>query len=101
MKLVLRFQFYSAEELTILVKQRSQGLRWSVDDEVIPQIAVRSRGTPRLGLRLLQSCRRVCRADGKTTITQRHLDKACELEGIDALGLGPVEQMYLTHQFGA
>jgi len=95
MKLVLRFQFYSVEELSILVKQRSQGLRWKVDEEVFPLIANRSRGTPRLGLRLLQSCRRVCRSEGDSTITQEHLERACLLEGIDALGLGPVEQQYL------
>jgi holliday junction DNA helicase RuvB len=95
MKLVLRFQFYSVEELTILVKQRSHALRWQVDEEVLPAIASRSRGVPRLGLRLLQSCRRVCRSEGTSTITQEHLERACLLEGIDALGLGPVEQQYL------
>ena len=95
MKLLLRFQFYSPDELTVLVKQRSQGLRWQVDEEVFPLIAQRSRGTPRLGLRLLQSCRRVCRSEGESTITQEHLERACLLEGIDSLGLGPVEQQYL------
>ncbi len=95
MKLVLRFDFYTVEELTVLVKQRSQALRWRVEEEVYGQIAQRARGTPRLGLRLLQSARRVCRSEGKTTITQEHLEFACSLEGIDALGLGPVEQQYL------
>lgn len=95
MKLLLRFQFYSVDELSILVKQRSQGLRWSVHEEVFGQIAQRSRGTPRLGLRLLQSARRVCRSEGESTITEEHLVRACLLEGIDALGLGPVEQQYL------
>jgi Holliday junction DNA helicase RuvB len=95
MKLVLRFQFYSAEELAMLVRQRSQALRWPVDEDVFGQIAQRSRDTPRLGLRLLQACRRVCRSEGESTITQAHLERACSLEGIDALGLGPVEQQYL------
>ena len=63
MKLVLRFEFYSTGDLITLVKQRSLGLRWKVDEGVFPRIAQRSRGTPRLGLRLLQSCRRVCRAE--------------------------------------
>jgi Holliday junction DNA helicase RuvB len=96
MKLVLRFQFYSVDELSVLVKQRSLGLRWPAQDEVFSQIAQRSRGTPRLGLRLLQSARRVCRSEGESTITQQHLERACMLEGIDSLGLGPVEQQYLT-----
>jgi Holliday junction DNA helicase RuvB len=94
MKLVLRFQFYSAEELTTLVRQRGQALRWPVDEDVFGQIARRSRGTRRLGLRLLQACRRVCCSEGKSTITQAHLERACSLEAIDALGLGPVEQKY-------
>jgi Holliday junction DNA helicase RuvB len=95
MKLILRFDFYSTDDLTSLVKQRSLGLRWKVDEEVFPLIAQRSRGTPRLALRLLQSCRRVCRSEGKDTITLKHLENACLLEGIDALGLGPLEQQYL------
>jgi Holliday junction DNA helicase RuvB len=95
MKLLLRFEFYSVEELTTILRQRSQALRWKVEDEVLPLIAQRSRGTPRLALRLLQSCRRVCRSEGKSTITLTHLGKACQLEGIDVLGLGPVEQAYI------
>jgi Holliday junction DNA helicase RuvB len=95
MKLVLRFQFYSQEELTTLLQQRSKALGWGVDADVLPLIAQRSRGIPRLALRLLQSCRRVCRAAGTKTITQDHLEKACLLEQIDALGLGPTEQQYL------
>jgi Holliday junction DNA helicase RuvB len=95
MSLVLHFQFYSAEELTTILRQRSLALRWQVEEEVFPLIAGRSRGTPRLALRLLQSCRRVCRAEGQSAITLAHLERACLLEGIDTLGLGCVEQHYL------
>jgi holliday junction DNA helicase RuvB len=95
MKLLLRFEFYSPDDLTIVAKQRSLALRWQVEEEVFPLIAQRSRGTPRLALRLLQSCRRVCRAEGKSTIIVSHLERACLLEGIDTLGLGPSEQEYL------
>jgi Holliday junction DNA helicase RuvB len=95
MKLVLRFQFYTDEELTILLRQRSRALNWVVDESVFPNVAQRARGTPRLGLRLLQSARRVCRAEGERTITLAHLERACLLEQIDPLGLGPTEQHYL------
>lgn len=95
MKLLLRFEFYTVEDLSTLLRQRSSALRWQVDNAVFPQIAVRSRGTPRLALRLLQSCRRVCRSEDRTTITLADLERACTLEGIDALGLGPTEQQYL------
>ncbi len=95
MKLLLRFDYYTADDLTLLVRQRSHALGWKAHDAVLPLISGRSRGTPRLALRLLQAARRVCRAEGDTTITAAHLMRACELEGIDGLGLGPTERQYL------
>lgn len=94
-RLILRFQFYSPEELIALLQQRSRALKWQTDEAAYPLIAERSRGTPRLALRLLQSARRVCRSDGEKTITLDHLERACQLEQIDCLGLGPTEQEYL------
>lgn len=95
MKLILRFDFYSPDELVQIARQRSRALGWRIDEAVLPEVARRSRGTPRLALRLLQSCRRVCRAEGETEITINHLARACHLEQLDDLGLGPAEQRYL------
>jgi holliday junction DNA helicase RuvB len=95
MRLVMRFDFYNAGELETVVRQRGRALGWTVDETVFPLIAQRARGTPRIALRLLQAARRVCRAEGETTITEDQLRRACELEGIDELGLGPPEQKYL------
>jgi Holliday junction DNA helicase RuvB len=94
-RLVLRFEFNSPEELTVLLRQHSQALKWRTDESVFPLIAARARGTPRLALRLLQACRRVCRSESRATITLADLERACQLEQIDALGLGPTEQAYL------
>lgn len=91
----LRFSYYSDSELTTLLLNRVRSLDWDIHEEILPQIAHRSRGTPRLGLRLLQSCFRCMRSEGETTITKRHLLRACELEQLDELGLGPTEQQYL------
>ncbi len=95
MKLLLRFDFYAVEELTEIVRHRCRALAWTVDERAFPLIAQRSRGTPRLALRLLQSCRRVCRAEGESSITVGHLERACLLEQIDEMGLGPTEKQYL------
>ena len=95
MKLTLRFDFYSVDELIQIVLQRSRGLGWNVDEEVFPAIATNGRGTPRLALRLLESAHRVCRAEGQHIITVSHLQRACGLEQIDSMGLGPTEQRYL------
>lgn len=96
MRLVLRFEFYSDDELATVLKHRAKCLRWDVEDQVLPLIAMRSRGTPRLALRLLQSCYRVCRSLGETAITNEHLKRACSLEQINELGLGPTEQKYIS-----
>lgn len=96
MKLTLRFQFYSDAELAKLTYHRAIALGWDVSEDVLPCIAKRGRGTPRIALRLLQSCRRVARSVGADTITMEHLVRACSLEGIDGAGLGPTEQQYLS-----
>jgi Holliday junction DNA helicase RuvB len=95
MRLVLRFQFYDVEDLAEITRQRCRALCWPTDDGVLPLIAQRSRGVPRLAIRLLQAARRVARSEGETRIVLDHLERACLLEGIDALGLGPNEQQYL------
>jgi Holliday junction DNA helicase RuvB len=94
-RLVLRLDFYTDDDLTTVLLQRSRALRWEVHEEILPLIAKRSRGTPRLALRLLQACRRVCRAQGETTVTAEHLHRACVLEQLDEQGCGPAEQKYL------
>ena len=95
MRLVLRFQFYSDEELAQIVAHRAKSLQWETEAMVPPLIAQRARGTPRLALRLLQACHRVCRAEGDKMIILHHLRKACVLERLDDLGLGPTERQYL------
>jgi holliday junction DNA helicase RuvB len=37
----------------------------------------------------------VCRSEGENTITLGHLERACQLEQLDGLGLGPTDQQYL------
>lgn len=96
MKLVLKFEFYTIEELTVMLGHRSRAVGWEIEEEILPVIAQRSRGTPRLALRLLQSARRVSRAEGESRISSVHLGRACGLEQIDHLGLGPIEQKYLA-----
>lgn len=95
MKLTLRFDFYSHDDLAVLIHQRAMALNWDVHEELFPLIAQRSKGIPRIGLRLLQSCRRSARSVGSDTINLAHFKQACSLEQIDTLGLGYVEQEVL------
>jgi Holliday junction DNA helicase RuvB len=96
MRLTLRFVFYSEAELCHVIASRAKSLGWPLGGAVPSMIASRARGTPRIGLKLLQSARRCCRAVGESLITDAHLRQACKLEGIDCLGLGFLEQQYLN-----
>ena len=96
MRLILRFEFYSEDELTTVLSHRAKCLHWDIHEEVPPLIARKSRGTPRIALRIFKACYRVCRSLGESTITLDHLKRACHLEQIDELGLGPNEQKYLV-----
>ena len=71
-------------------------LKLPADKEPLLQIATRSRGTPRVANRLLRRVRdfAVVRSAGK--LTPDVLDQALALEGIDHLGLDPLDRRFLT-----
>jgi len=95
MRLTLRFDYLDEADLLSVAHLRANALGWEVEADVLSQIADRARGTPRIALRLLQSAHRVARAEGADEIRVAHLRRACELEQIDSLGLGFIEQRYL------
>ncbi len=94
-KLLLRFGYYSVPELSEIVRTRAKGLGWPIQSDVPEPIALRSKGVPRLAIRLLQSSWRCCRAVDDHCITTEHIERACVLEQIDELGLDATEQQYL------
>ena len=95
MRLNLRFMPYPTEDIEKILTARLYGLNWPVEDGVLSEIALRSRGVPRLGLRIAQASHRVARSLGETTITQSHLERACQLESLDPKGLGPTDTAYM------
>jgi len=95
-RIQLRLTHYSDEETFQLIRQRAKRLRWVVEDDAVQQLATKSRGTPRLAVRLLESAKRQASAEGTDTVTAIHVQKMCESEQIDSLGLDAVEQKYLS-----
>ena len=95
LRLTLRFDYYSEEDLCRVVDLRARALGWDLDPRVLPMIAARGKGTPRIALKWMQAAYRSSRAAGESTVTIKHLLEACRLEGCDHLGLGFLEQKYL------
>lgn len=94
-KMNMPFTWYSQDEIETILKNRVAHLKWDVAEEVLSEIALRSRGTPRIALRILESTRRTARANGDDTITPQHLHSTLDMEGIDRLGLTIDERKYL------
>jgi len=95
-RLMIPFNPYTQPELATILAQRCQQLRWLVEEEVLPRIAALGRGVPRIALRLLESTRRIARAEAADTITQQHFQHMVVLEGLDDKGLTIEDRRYLS-----
>jgi Holliday junction DNA helicase RuvB len=87
--------FYSLDELTEIVHRNAAKLQVPITDEASREIAVRSRGTPRIANNRLRWVRDyvTSKADGKIDL---HLAKAAlEMQAIDIRGLDGQDRKYL------
>lgn len=93
--IVERLDFYSSEEIALIVMRAAHLLGVTIDEEAAHAIACRSRGTPRVAHRLLRRVR-----DFAEVLGQRHLDREIvektfgELE-VDAWGLTRMDRKFL------
>ena len=90
--MVMRLEFYSIEELSSIIRRSAQILEIECDVEAAREIAVRSRGTPRIANRLLKRIRDYAeeRADGR--ISPKSALAAFGLLNIDDLGLDRLDR---------
>jgi Holliday junction DNA helicase RuvB len=91
-----RLDYYTPEELTIILNRSSAKLGVPIDPEGAAEIARRSRGTPRIANRLLKRIRDVAQVRGVTTITRDIADEALNLLEVDQLGLDDMDKRILT-----
>jgi Holliday junction DNA helicase RuvB len=92
---VHRLHFYGATELETILKRAAEKLEVEIDPSSLHELAVRSRGTPRIGLRLLKRVRDYAQVKGKGVITPSITDHALSALSVDALGLDVVDMRYL------
>lgn len=77
-----RMNFYSPEELSLIIMQASKKLEKQIDKDASLEIAKRSRGTPRIALRLLKRVRDFAEVAGDDII--KH---GLTLYALDELGI--------------
>ncbi|MBV8727386.1 MAG: Holliday junction branch migration DNA helicase RuvB [Candidatus Eremiobacteraeota bacterium] len=87
--------YYSPDELTRIVKRSAAVLTVPIDDDAARSIASRSRGTPRVGNRLLRRVRDYAQVRAGGHITKEVADEALRREGVDELGLDKLDRAFL------
>lgn len=90
-----RLKMYSADVLKNIVQQASEKLSYKIDNTAAQLIAERSRGTPRIALKLLQRVRDMALVSGDAEITTQHAHTSFALLGIDELGLQELDRTVL------
>jgi len=81
-----RMQFYTAEELAKIVMQASHKLEKIAKNEAAAEMARRSRGTPRIALRLLKRVRDFAEVEDEQEITLSRARYALDELGVNNLG---------------
>ena len=81
-----RMQFYSSEELSEIVRLASIKLDKVSDDDAAYEIAKRSRGTPRLALRLLRRVRDFAEVANETSVNIKTTKYALDQLGVNDIG---------------
>jgi Holliday junction DNA helicase RuvB len=95
--IVHNIRFYECDELATILKQATAILEMNcIDDASLEFIASRSRGTPRIALRLLRRVRDYAQVRCNNTFNPTVVDEALQLEGIDEAGLDALDRAYLS-----
>lgn len=92
---ICHLEFYTPEELQIIVQRAAEILKVSIEPEGAYEIGRRSRGTPRVANRLLKRVRDFAEVAGYETITRDVCRRAMERLEIDDLGLDQNDQRLL------
>lgn len=93
----VRLIFYTPEELQDVVLRGARALQVSISQQGALEIACRSRGTPRIALRLLRRIRDFIVVEGASEITAENADKALSHLEVDKHGLDAMDHRYLRH----
>ena len=93
---ICHLEFYTPEELQIIVERAAEILKVSIDPEGALEIGRRSRGTPRVANRLLKRVRDFAEVDGLDHITSSICRSTMERLEIDDLGLDQNDRRLLS-----
>ena len=86
-----RLEYYTPEELKLIVIRAAALLEIEIVEEAAMELATRSRGTPRIANRMLRRCRDFADLETGGIITLPLVQKSLARMGIDELGLDQMD----------
>lgn len=93
--ILLRLEFYTDDELRYIVTRSAEVLGIAVDQDGAAEIAMRSRGTPRIANRLLRRVRDYAQVRGSGVIDRPTAQAALQLLEVDAHGFDELDRRLL------
>jgi len=92
---ILRLDFYSPQELILIIKRSAALLGIPIDEEGALELGRRSRGTPRIANRLLKRVRDFAQVKAEGKITAAVADAALTMLAVDKEGLDEMDRRIL------
>lgn len=93
--IVSQLEYYSLEELSQIVARTSRVMQTETDSDAVREIALRSRGTPRIANRLFRRVRDFAQVYNEGQISLDIAKTALDRLRVDQLGLDSVDHRYL------
>ena len=90
-----RFDFYTPEELTVILRRSSKILSIDLDNDGATELAHRSRGTPRIANRLLRRVRDYAQVKAEGIINKEIAIRALEMFEVDYKGFDYMDRTIL------
>ena len=93
--ILLRLEFYSDDDLRFVVERSAEVLGVPIDRDGAAEIAMRSRGTPRIANRLLRRVRDYAQVRGSGVIDRATAEHALKMLEVDAHGFDELDRRLL------
>lgn len=93
--IVHRLNFYTPLDLEGIIVNAAKKLKVTIDKESIKEIAKRSRGTPRIALKLLKRTRDFAQVKRAGEITKEVAEEALDMLEVDSLGLDSSDRRFM------
>jgi Holliday junction DNA helicase RuvB len=93
--ILLRLEFYTEDDLRVIVERSAEVLGVPIDQDGAAEIALRSRGTPRIANRLLRRVRDYAQVRGTGVIDRPTAHAALTMLEVDAHGFDEIDRKLL------